>query len=101
MIAPGDIVPRLDSDHELYVVVLSNAIHLAANTGRVIACPFVPGEIPSATMAMVVTVPQPSGVVLPELVQWLPAVALDGPIGNIGTTALRESTTIVTALVAT
>lgn len=58
MITPGDIVPRLDSDHELYVVVLSNAIHLAANTSRVITCPFVTGEIPSATMAMVVTVPQ-------------------------------------------
>ena len=34
MISPGDIVPRLDSEHELYVVVLSNAIHLAAATGR-------------------------------------------------------------------
>jgi hypothetical protein len=83
----------------LYVIVLSNAIHLAAATGRVIACPFVPGEIPSGTMAMVVTVRQPEGAVLPELVQWLPLSALDEPIGNIGDAALRETTTIVSALV--
>jgi hypothetical protein len=83
----------------LYVVVLSNTIHLAADTGRVITCPFVPGEIPGDTMAMVVTVPQPGGVVLPELVQWLPMAALGEPIGNVGGTALRETTTIVTALV--
>ncbi len=100
MITPGAIVPRRDSDHELYVVVLSNMIHLAANTGRVITCPFVPGEIPSATMAMVVAVSQPEGVVLPELIQWLPTAALDEPIGNIGTTALREATTVVTTLLA-
>ena len=47
MIAPGDITPRRDSDHELYVVVASNTIHLAAATGRVITCPFILGEIPS------------------------------------------------------
>ena len=52
MITPGDITPRHDTDQELYVVVLSNAIHLAAATGRVITCPFIPGEIPSGTMAM-------------------------------------------------
>ena len=39
MITPGDIAPRRDSDHDLYVAVLSNAIHLAAD---VITCPFVP-----------------------------------------------------------
>jgi len=100
VIAPGDITPRRDSGHELYVVVLSNAIHLAANTGRVIACPFVPGEIPSGTMAMVVTVRQPEGTVLPELIQWLPIAALAEPIGNVGGAALSETTAIVTALVA-
>ena len=99
MISQGDIAPRRDSKHELYVIVLSNEIHLAAATGRVITCPFIPGEIPSDTMAMVVTAPQPEGVVLPELVQWLPLAALDEPIGNIGAAALRETTTIVTALV--
>lgn len=91
MIAPGDITPRSDSDHDLYVVVLSNTIHLAAATGRVIGCPFVPGEIPGCTMAMVVTVQQPEGIVLPELVQWLPIAALAEPIGNIGRAALSET----------
>jgi hypothetical protein len=99
VIAPGDITPRRDSDHELYVVVLSNTIHLAAATGRLITCPFIPGEIPSATMAMVVAVRQPEGTVLPELVQWLPIAALAEPIGNIGGTALTETVAIVTALV--
>jgi hypothetical protein len=44
-------------------------------------------------------VKQPEGAVLPELVQWLPTVALDEPIGNIGAAALRETTTLLTALV--
>lgn len=99
MITPGDIAPRRDSEHELYVVVLSNSIHLTADTGRVVTCPFIPGEIPDAAMAMVVPVAEPAGVVLPELVQWLPVVALDEPIGNVGAAALRETATIVAALV--
>ena len=98
MITPGDIAPRRDSDHELYVAVLSNAIHLAANTGRVITCPFVPGHLPDDGMAMVVPVEQPEGTLLPELVQWLPSAALDDPIGTIGSAALRETAAIVSAL---
>ncbi len=54
---------------------------------------------PDAVMAMVVPVRQPDGVVLPELVQWLPVTALDQPIGNISGSALRETTTLVAALV--
>lgn len=99
MIIPGDITPRRDSDQELYVVVVSNAIHLAAATGRVITCPFIPGEIPGGTMAMIVAVQQPKGVVLPELVQWLPRAALDDPIGNIDRAALADTTAALTALV--
>lgn len=99
MIAPGDIAPRRDSRRELYVAVLSNAIHLAANTGRVIACPFIPGRIPDDTMALVVAVDQPPGTLLPELVQWLPSSALDEPIGTVGAPALREAASIVTALI--
>ncbi|MCH9668010.1 MAG: toxin [Actinomycetia bacterium] len=99
MIAPGDITPRRDSDHDLYAVVLSNTIHLAAGTERAVTCPFIPGEVPGGAMAMVVAVHQPTGTVLPELVQWLPVAALDEPIGNIGESALHETTSIVTALV--
>jgi hypothetical protein len=36
-----DIAPRRDSDDELNVAVVSNAIHLAADTRRVITCPFI------------------------------------------------------------
>jgi len=99
VITPGDITPRRDTDRELYVVVLSNAIHLAAATGRIITCPFITGEIPSGTTAMIVTVQQPKGVVLPELVQWLPRAALDEPVGNVGGAALADTTATVTALV--
>jgi len=69
VIRPGDIAPRRDGDHELYVTVLSNDIHLAADTGRVITCPFIPGQIPDTTMAMIVATAKPDGVVLPELIQ--------------------------------
>ena len=99
MISVGDLAPRRDTDHELYIAVLSNAIHLCADTGRVITCPFIPGRLPDDTMAMVVSVEQPQGLLLPELVQWLPIAALDEPIGRITPAALREATAIVTALI--
>ncbi|ETW25269.1 hypothetical protein [Mycobacterium gastri] len=99
MIAPGDIAPRQDTTRELYVAVLSNSIHLAANTGRVITCPFIPGQVPDDAMAMVVPASQPEGTLLPELVQWLPTSALGEPIGNMGPAALTEATSIVTALI--
>jgi mRNA-degrading endonuclease toxin of MazEF toxin-antitoxin module len=98
VIAPGDIAPRQDSSREFYVAVLSNSIHLAANTGRVITCPFIPGRIPDDTMAMVVPINQPEGTLLPELVQWLPSSALGEPIGAVGAAALGEAASIVTAL---
>ena len=61
--------------------------------------PFISGRLPDDAMAMVVTVEQPEGTVLPELVQWLPSAALDEPIGTIGAAALRETAAIVTALI--
>ena len=99
MISPGDIAPRRDSDHELYVAVLSNAFHLAADTGRLITCPFIPGRLPDSAMAMVVAVEHPQGALLPELVQWLPRAALDESIGTIGARALRETSAIVASLI--
>lgn len=99
MINPGDVSPRRDSDQELYVAVLSNALHLAADTGRVITCPFVPGRLPDSAMALVVVVEHPQGTLLPELVQWLPTAALDEPIGSIGTTALRRTSAIIASLI--
>jgi hypothetical protein len=46
VIAAGDIAPRQDSNRERNLAVLSNSIHLAANTGRLIR-PFFPGQSPT------------------------------------------------------
>lgn len=100
MISPGDVIARRDSDQQLFVVVLSSSMHLAAGTGRVITCPFIPGPTPESTMALVVPVSPPDGVVLPELVQCLPSAALDEPIGNVGVERLMEARAIVSALIA-
>ncbi len=99
MITPGIIAPRRDSNAELFVAVLSNSIHLSANTGRVIVCPFIPGKVSGDRMAMVVTVDRPRGTLLPELVQWLPVSALDEPIGAVTASALRNVRSLVTALI--
>jgi mRNA-degrading endonuclease toxin of MazEF toxin-antitoxin module len=99
VISSGDIAPRRDSKAELFVAVLSNPIHLSANTGRAIVCPFIPGEVSDDTMAMVVSIDRPPGTLLPELVQWLPISALDEPIGTISPHALRQATSFVTALI--
>ncbi len=98
MIVTGDVVLRRDTDTELYVAILSNETHIRANTGRVITCPFIPGTLPAGAMALVVAVDQPKGVLLPELVQWLPSAALDDAIGNIGPAALRDATSAVGSL---
>ena len=98
MITPGDVVARRDTTAEFYVAVLSNGAHLQAGTGRLITCPFIPGDLNEGAMALVVAVDQPRGVLLPELVQWLPSSALDEPIGNIGAASLRQASAIVAAL---
>ena len=98
MITSGAVAPRRDTDQELYVVILSNDIHIAARTGRVIVCPFIPGRLADDTMAMVIAVDQPEGTLLPELVQWLPSAGLGEPIGTIGATEMRQTAAIVTAL---
>lgn len=98
MIAAGDVTPRRDTEQELFVVVVSNAVHLSAATGRVIVCPFIPGDVPADAMALVVASRRPPGVVLPELLQWLPATALGEPVGNIGASSLGDATAIITAL---
>ncbi len=99
MIRPGDIAPRLDTTTELMVVVLSNSMHLQAQTGRVICCPYVPGTLTDDALPLVVAVAEPSGTLLPELVQWLPLSALGDPLGNVGPQALGQTSAIVTALI--
>ncbi|HZM84541.1 MAG TPA: hypothetical protein VFC19_53150 [Candidatus Limnocylindrales bacterium] len=101
MINTGDIVPRLDTtkDNELMVAVLSNWTHLHARTGRVVCCPYVPGQIPDDSLPLVVPVTIPAGTLLPELVQWLPVSALGEPFGNIGPGALAQASSIVSALI--
>jgi hypothetical protein len=100
VIASGDIARRKDADGELLVVVLSNSMHVMARTGRVITCPFVPGRVDD-DLALVVGIDDPPGIMLIELVQWLPVTALGDPIGNVGLNALRQASAIVTALIGT
>jgi hypothetical protein len=101
VIRPGDLLPRADNASELMVAVLSNSMHLQARTGRVICCPYVPGRVADDTLPLVVAVPDPAGTLLPELVQWLPVVALGEPFGNVGPEALGQATVIVGALINT
>ena len=68
MITPGAVVVRRDTDQERYAAVLSNAVHLGAGTGRVIVCPFIPGELTDEDEPIRVAVDQPPGTLLPELV---------------------------------
>jgi hypothetical protein len=74
-------------------------MHLQAQTGRAICCPFVPGALAEDAMPLVVAVTEPSGTLLPELVQWLPLSALGDPLGNVGPLALSQTGAIVTALI--
>lgn len=100
MIRPGDIARRQDTDSDLLVVVLSNSIHLQAHTGRVVTCPYIPGQVADDSMPLVVGIQkEPRGTVLAELVQWLPVAALGDPIGNVGEDALRQTSAIVSALI--
>ena len=99
MIVPGAVMARGDTDSDLYVAVLSNNTHLSAGTGRVVVCPFIPGPLPEEAMALVVPVTTPEGVLLPELVQWLPSSALDTAVGNVGRAALRRAASMVGALI--
>ena len=57
MIVSGDVVPRRDTDAELYVAGLSNEAHIRADTGRVITCPFIPGALPDWLNRRVCCVP--------------------------------------------
>jgi mRNA-degrading endonuclease toxin of MazEF toxin-antitoxin module len=83
----------------MYVVVLSNASHIEADTGRVIVCPFIPGQRTPDGVRMMVGVERPTGHLLPELVHWLPVSALDDPIGFAEPTALLEAALIVNSLI--
>jgi mRNA-degrading endonuclease toxin of MazEF toxin-antitoxin module len=100
VIRSGDIVPRQDTNSELFVVVLSNSIHLQAHTGRVVTCPYIPGQVADTDMPLVVgSQNEPRGTLLAELVQWLPVTALADPVGNVGEDALRRTSAIISALI--
>ncbi|GAA4405589.1 toxin [Tsukamurella soli] len=98
MTAQGDVVVRADHESERYVVVLSGPLHIAAGTGRLITCPFIPGTLDEGAMVMTVSCVSPRGLVLPELVQWLPRSALGESIGTVDAAAVREAVGIVAAL---
>jgi hypothetical protein len=94
----GEINRRADVPG-LSVAVLSNAMHLSAGPGRVIVCPFIEGAVADADMVGVVGVEQPDGTLLPELVHWLPTVALESrPIGRTSAGQVRAAVRLTVAL---
>lgn len=99
MIRQGEVLVRADMDAESYVLVLSGSMHLASGSARVITCPFIPGGLDDGVMALAVPTVSPTGVLLPELVHWLPRAALGESIGTVDDSALRHAVGIVAALV--
>ena len=87
----GEIRRRLDTTVAVaqYVLVVSGAIHLAADTGRVIACRVLPGSLPEDFAGVhAVTYTDPVGistiaVAVPELIDWYPRSALSEPVGFV------------------
>jgi hypothetical protein len=101
----GEIRYRLDTSSATpqHVLVLSGPSHLAADTGRVIVCRVLPGVLPedfagvhriSYAVDGVTTI----GIVVPELIGWLPRSGLSEPVGLV--TDLRPVRTLVDALFA-
>lgn len=98
MTAQGDVVARLDLGVESFVVVLSSPLHLEAGTERIIACPFIFGDLDDGAIPLAVPSEQPPGVLLPELVHWLPRAALGEAVATVGDTVVRRAVGVVTAL---
>lgn len=80
-------------------MVVSNWTHIQAETGRVLACPFIAGDLRDDS-AFVVQIPVPEGIVLPELVHWLPTSALGKYLGTAEAAKVSETARLVTALIA-
>ena len=94
---PGDIVERADATGRL-VMVVSNWAHIQAETGRVLACPFIAGHMHDDS-AFIVRIPAPEGIVLPELVHWLPTSALGRYLGTAEAAKVSETARLVSALI--
>jgi mRNA-degrading endonuclease toxin of MazEF toxin-antitoxin module len=81
-------------------MVLSNGAHIAAETGRVLVCPFVDGHLQDDdSVPFVVRMSAPAGTVLPELTYSLPASALGRYLGTAEAAQVAEVARLVTALI--
>jgi mRNA-degrading endonuclease toxin of MazEF toxin-antitoxin module len=94
---PGDILERADATGRL-VMIVSNWAHIQAETGRVLACPFIAGDLRDDS-AFIVQIPVPEGIVLPELVHWLPTSALGKYLGTAEAAKVAETARLVNALI--
>ncbi|MBL7491319.1 hypothetical protein I6A60_01690 [Frankia sp. AgB1.9] len=66
------------------MLVVSDDSYNRAATGRVIACPIVPGRPAFPDYATVAILTDPvEGTVLPELVAWEPVSGLSHPLGPV------------------
>jgi hypothetical protein len=86
----GEIRQRLDTSSVTaqHVLVLSGPNHLAAETGRVIVCRVLPGVVPEDFAGVhriryIVDGVTTIGIVVPELITWLPRSGLSEPVGLV------------------
>jgi hypothetical protein len=87
----GEIRRRLDTTSPVpfYVMVLSGANHLAANTGQVVVCRVIPGptseRFPAVHSVSYTNADGLStiGLAVPELLEWYPRSALSEPVGHL------------------
>jgi mRNA-degrading endonuclease toxin of MazEF toxin-antitoxin module len=79
----GEIWER--GDRPILALILSSDLYNEAGPGRVIVCPVVPGEpLPADEFTADVPITAPlKGMVLPELIEWLPASGLTHPRGPL------------------
>lgn len=79
----GEVWAR--GDAATLVVVVSGDLYNAADTGRVVVCPIIPGD-PFGDFSFVIPLTSPvRGFVVPDLVTTLPVVALTARRGELET----------------
>jgi mRNA-degrading endonuclease toxin of MazEF toxin-antitoxin module len=94
----GEIWER--GDRPTLALILSSDLYNEAGPGRVIVCPVIPGEpLPAEEFTTDVPITSPlHGIVLPELIEWLPVSGLTHPRGAVSILDWRQIDQITRAV---